>query len=178
MNSSDADARIAERAWRFIEDEARPYVRRGGRLWTKTRGFHGVNPATTLRDILKPLDNRIPATFTTLAAAKPGALVDREHAMPVKRIAIEMIDPMQGDPRCHSDRILVGAAEGPEDILRVYHALAVVVMVSRAEHARLAKAHASSRWDAWEGDWRKRYEMAGLEVLPINHAGDNDLQRP
>lgn len=159
--------RIAQEAWLYIETVARPFVLAGGRLWTKTLGFSGTNPASRLRRMLQPLDQLTPATFTTVAAMEPGAVLEREHVMPLKRIAIEMIDPMQGDPRCRSDRVLIGRAESPEDVLRIYRELAVISVVTKAEHAKLNSAHPSSKWDAWEGDWRQRYARAGIEVIPI-----------
>ena len=162
-----AELRIAHVAFEYIETVARPYIRAGGRLWTKTPGLTGEQPATHLRKLLKPLDDTVPIRFTTTAAMTPGAITDREHALPVKRIAIEMIDPMQGDPRCGSNRVLIGRAESPEDVISIYRALAVVVLVTKAEHARLGKAHRSSAWDALGGDWRRRYAAAGIVVAPF-----------
>jgi hypothetical protein len=166
---SDEKARaIAEKAWRYIEDVARPFVRAGGRLATKTPGFHGVHPTTKLRKMLRRYDATFPPTYTTRAAMMPGAELEREHALPVKRIIIEMIDPQQGDHRCNSNRTLIGAAQSPEDVLRIYRELIVIVVVTKEEHDRLGKAHRSARYDAIDGDWRKRYAAAGIEVFPLN----------
>jgi len=165
---NDEKAReIAEKAWRYIEDVARPYVQSGGRLWTTTPGFHGVRPTSELRKMLRRYDATFPSSYTTAAAMVPGAKLEREHALPVKRIIIEMIDPLQGDPRCNSNRVLVGAAQGPEDVLRIYRELAVIVKVTKDEHDRLAEAHNSARYDALDGDWKKRYAAAKIEVFPI-----------
>ncbi len=124
---------VAKRAWAYITQSARPYVARGGRLYTKTPGFYGEAPATALRAILKPLDDLVVASFTTEMATRPGAVTHREHAMPVKRIAIEMIDPFQGDPRCKSNRILVGRAESAEDVLAIFDKLVVIAIVTDDE---------------------------------------------
>ncbi|WP_170451251.1 hypothetical protein [Ruegeria arenilitoris] len=158
---------LAVQAYQYITDVARPFVARGGRLWTKTPGFEGIAPATTLRDMLAPLDADVPVTLTTEAAALAGVRIDVEHVLPVKRIAIEMIDPLQGDPRCGSNRVLIGRAESPADVLRIYLALAVKCYVTNDEHKRLNRAHRSSKWDAWNGDWRERYKRAGVVVMPV-----------
>jgi hypothetical protein len=158
---------VAEEAWQYIEEVARPFVRAGGKLATKTPSFYGVQPTTELREILKPYDQTFAPVYATKAAMLPDATLRREHALPVKRIIIELIDPMQGDIRCNSNRVLVGAAEGPDDVPRIYRELIVITKVTVEEHTRLDRAHKSARYDAMDGDWCKRYALAGVEVFPL-----------
>ena len=164
---TDDSNQLAHQAFAYIETVARPFVANGGRLWTKTEGIAGEAPASKLRKMLVPLDNTIAVTLTSDAARQPEARVIREHCLPAKRIAIETIDPLQGDPRCHSNCVLVGRAECPDDVLRIYRELAVIAYVTPEEDNHLSTAHKSSRWDAWEGDWKKRYAKANVEVFPI-----------
>jgi hypothetical protein len=162
--------RIAEKAYRFVEDEARPYLRSGGNLHTKGSGGY---PAE-LRKLLAPLDRIAQVTHATVAAwalEKEHRCV--EHVVPMKRIAVEIIDPTKADPRCNTrfDPIAGGPATSPQHLLEIFDRLVLKCWVTDEEHSRLNQAARSMQWDAPNGDGWARYARAGVVAQLISAFG-------
>lgn len=91
--------RIATAAFDLIEQEVRPFIAAGGRLWSK--GSNGY--PRRLRQVLQGLDAANDVTFGTPDAM----LLERrqrvvEHVVPMKRIIVEIVDPAQADPRSNT----------------------------------------------------------------------------
>ncbi|WP_420380875.1 hypothetical protein [Marivita sp.] len=83
-------------AWEIIL-EGRALLAGGGRLHTK--GSHGI-PQRLRSIFLKRIDAAIPVSLTTQAAIEaPSEETAIEHLVPMKRIAIVIIDPAAHDPR-------------------------------------------------------------------------------
>lgn len=135
--------RIAGDAYNFIESEVRPFLAAGGRLWSK--GSQGY--PRQLRQRLNGLDAAHQVTFATQDAMR----LDRservvEHVVPMKRIAIELVDPRQADPRSNTtaEPIAGGPASSSEHLLLIFDQLLVKCWVTAAEHDRLNRAGPSS----------------------------------
>ena len=166
--------RIAGDAYNFIEGEVRPFLVAGGRLWSK--GSQGY--PRQLRQRLHGLDAAHPVTFAT-----PDAMsLDRsqrvvEHVVPMKRIAIEIVDPRQADPRSNTtaEPIAGGPASSPEHLLMIFDQLLVKCWVTAAEHDRLNRTGPSFQWDAPDGDGWARYRQAGVAAHPLTSSGELSL---
>ncbi len=166
--------RIAGDAYDFIESEVRPFLATGGRLWSKgSRGY-----PRRLRQKLHGLDAAHPVTFATQDAMR----LERrqrvvEHVVPIKRIAIEIVDPRQADPRSNTmaEPIAGGPASSPEHLVMVFDQLLVKCWVTADEHDRLNRTGPSSQWDAPDGDGWARYRQAGVVAHPLTAAGELSL---
>lgn len=157
---------IAEAAYRLVENEARPHLARGGNLHTKGSGAY---PAK-LRTLLSPLDRAIPVTYATEAALAID--IKRrcvEHVLPLKRIAVEIIDPSKADPRLNTlfAPLAGGPATSPEHLLEIFDALILKCWVTPEEHTRLNQAGESLQWDAPDGDGWERYRRANVVALRL-----------
>lgn len=81
--------------------QGRAIIDAGGRLYSK--GSKGISRRLRVA-FLDNIDATIPATLTSLAAkTAPAEQVVIEHLIPMKRIAIEIIDPAGHDPRTGGD---------------------------------------------------------------------------
>lgn len=163
MTRSDNERRlvIARTAYEFIESEVRPFLANGGRLWSKgSRGY-----PSRLRQMLNRLDAAHDVTFATEGSMRlPSRQREIEHVTPMKRIIIEIIDPLQADPRSNSSfaPIAGGPATSPEHLLAIFDKLLVKCWVTAEEHERLNRAGESLQWDAPDGDGWARYRLAGV----------------
>lgn len=168
MTGSDDDPRlrIASTAYEFIKGEVRPFLADGGRLWSKgSRGY-----PTRLRQMLNRLDAAHDVTFATEDSMRlPPGQREIEHVTPMKRIIIEIIDPLQADPRSNSSfaAIAGGPATSAEHLLSIFDELLVKCWVTPEEHERLNRAGESLQWDAPDGDGWARYRLAGVVASPL-----------
>lgn len=157
---------IAQSTYRFIEDEIRPFLAQGGNLHTKgSRGY-----PTRLRQMLSRLDADVPITHATAASLRlPVRDRQIEHVVPVKRIAIEIVDPSKADPRSNTsfDAIAGGPATSPEHLLKIVDQLWIKCWVTPEEHSRLNKCMPSAQWDAPNGDGWLRYRLANIVAEPL-----------
>jgi len=154
-------------AWEAIVLPARAHLAAGGNLHTKGSGGWPKR----LRTYLDRVDRLVPFTLASDAAmALPVAERIREHVMPMKRIAIEIIDPSACDPRANTrrDAIAGGPARDAQHMEEIALRLIRKAWVTREEHRRLNLAGASFQWDAPDGDGLERYRRAGVEVREIN----------
>jgi len=164
---TDRRMQIAERAYRFIEDEVRPHLRRGGNLHTKgSNGYPGK-----LRRMLAGLDKTPPTHVSLAAKAADLENCQIEHVIPWKRIIVELVDPAACDDRINTSKqpIAGGPASSPQQLLHIFDQLAKEkCWVTKDEHRRLNTVIPSSQWDAPDGDGWKRYGLAGIEVIPLS----------
>lgn len=162
--------RVAVEAYRFIEDEVRPFLAAGGRLWSK--GSNGY--PSQLRRMLSGLDGAHSVTFATPDAMKHDR-VERvvEHVVPMKRIVIEIVDPSEADPRSNSSSRAIsdGPATSPEHLIRIFDELLVKCWVTKDEHNLLNRTGRSFQWDAPGGDGWARYREAGVTAYPLAEDG-------
>ena len=157
----------AQHIFDFIVNVARPHIEKGGKLHSK--GSAGI--PSKMRQLLKPLDNKVPVSLTTDAAANlPRTERKIEHLVPLKRIAIELIDPSHADPRCNTsfDPIAGGPANSSADVDRIFKKLCKKVYVTKEEHQRLNTVAPSLQWDAPNGDGLARYKLAGIELRALH----------
>ncbi|MGK0721935.1 hypothetical protein [Leucobacter sp. W1478] len=158
---------IAEEAFDLIENEIRPFLADGGRLWTKgSKGY-----PSQVRRLLRGLDvthNVTHATLDALELEESQRIV--EHVIPMKRIIIEIIDPTQADPRSNSTNgpIAGGPAQSPAHLLSIFEALLQKCWVTASEHDRLNRAGRSHQWDAPGGNGWDRYRQAGVVAHRID----------
>jgi hypothetical protein len=163
--------RIARDAYAFIEGEVRPFLAAGGRLWSKgSRGY-----PSRLRQRLQGLDAVHPVLFATQDAMR----LDRsqrivEHVVPMKRIVIEIVDPLQADPRSNrvADPIAGGPAISPEHLILIFDQLLEKCWVTADEHDRLNRTGPSFQWDAPDGDGWSRYRQAGVAAHRLTADGE------
>lgn len=154
---------VATHAYEFIEQEVRPFIAAGGRLWTQ--GSQGY--PTRLRKLLERLDVGRPVTHATVDAMRlPEDRRVVEHVLPMKRIVIEIVDPEQADPRANTSLAAIagGPATSPQHLVAIFDRLLQKCWVTQEEHDRLNQAGSSLQWDAPNGDGWVRYEQA--EVVP------------
>ena len=153
------------KAWDIIL-EGRDILAKGGRLYSQ--GSNGV-PSRLRRYLLSDVDKDVPVTLTTASArcASPSDLVI-EHIVPMKRIAIEIIDPEAHDPRTggNSPQTL-GPARNIDHAREIAATMIEKAYVTREEHSRLNAQSASYQWDAPGGDGHARYRGAGIELKRI-----------
>lgn len=166
----DARQRIAEQAYRFTDDEVRPFLENVGRL--RSTGSQGY--PRRLRQKLRDLDQARYVTFATRDAMglAPSERVV-EHVVPIKRIVIEIVDPRQADPRSNRslEPIGGGPANSPDDVIAVFDRLLIKCWVTSDEHDRLNRAGKSYQWDAPDDDGRARYREAGVVAHPLAAVG-------
>lgn len=150
---------VASAAFALIEEEVRPFLAAGGRLWSK--GSMGY--PSQLRRMLDVLDDAHGVTFATSDAMQ----LERsrrvvEHVLPMKRIVIEIVDPRQADPRSNigTAPIAGGPATSPEHLIAIFDQLLQKCWVTPEEHERLNRAGRSLQWDAPDGDGWARYRIA------------------
>jgi hypothetical protein len=169
LNADDRRRRIASAAYALIENEVRPFLAAGGRLWSKgSRGY-----PTRLRRMLEPLESRTPTFATRDAMLLAPRRRQVEHVLPLKRIIVEIVDPGQADPRANVSPapIAGGPATSPEHLLEIFDRLFSTCWVTPEEHARLNRGSRSSQWDAPEGDGWERYRLAGVTAYPLTVDG-------
>lgn len=168
--SDERRLRIADRAYRYIAEEVRPYLAAGGRLWTKGSAGH----PRRVRQLLHGLDETHPVTYATRDAMElePRQRIV-EHVTPMKRIVIEIVDPAQADPRSNTAfaPIAGGPATSAEQLLSIFDRLLVKCWVTNEEHDRLNRAARSYQWDAPNGDGWARYRKAGVMAYPLTPGG-------
>ncbi len=156
----------ATRVYQFIEEEVRPFLAAGGTLHTKgSRGY-----PTKLRTMLLWLDATVPITHATTAALLlPLQQRQVEHVFPVKRVAVEMVDPSKADPRSNTSfaPIANGPANSPEHLLDIFDRLWIKCWITPDEHGRLNTCVPSAQWDAPNGDGWARYRLAGVVAMPL-----------
>jgi hypothetical protein len=166
--------RIAGVAYNFIESEVRPFLAAGGRLWSKGSQAY----PRQLRQRLHGLDAAHQVKFATEDAMRLNR-EERvvEHVVPMKRIAIEIVDQRQADPRSNTraEPIAGGPASSPEHLLRIFDQLLVKCWVTAAEHDRLNRTGPSFQWDAPDGDGWARYRQAGVVAHPLTASGELSL---
>lgn len=166
--------RIAGEAYDFIEGEVRPFLASCGRLWSKGSRGH----PRQLRQRLQGLDAAHPVTFATrdaMSLERSQRVV--EHVIPTKRIAIEIVDPRQADPRSNAmaEPIVGGPASSPEHLVMIFDQLLVKCWVTAEEHDRLNRTSSSFQWDTPDGDGLARYRQAGVVAHPLTAFGELSL---
>lgn len=152
-------------AWEIIL-EGRALLAAGGRLYTK--GSQGI-PQRLRSVFLQRIDATIPVTLATQAGREASDHeIAIEHLVPMKRIAIEIIDPSAHDPRTGGANVeLLGPAVDIEHAEEIARKLIVKARVTKEEHARLNTAYPSFQWDAPAADGRARYRAAGIDLFEI-----------
>jgi hypothetical protein len=153
---------LSEEPWSVIL-EGRQILTSGGTLFSK--GSNKV-PSRLRKCFLDRIDKSIPITFESRAAREPGAKTHIEHMVPMKRVAIEIIDPSGHDPRT-----VDGGAEGLGPARNLEHAeeiarkLIVKAFVTEDEHKQLNRSGRSQQWDTAKGDPMKRYRDCGITLV-------------
>lgn len=152
-------------AWGLIL-KGRAILASGGSLHSK--GSQAI-PSRLRQVFLQPIDATIPIKLTTKAAkeADPEDVVV-EHLVPMKRVAIEIIDPTAHDPRTGGKNAdVVGPAIDIKHAEEIARKLITKALVTKEEHAKLNLAHPSFQWDAPAGDGLARYQAAGIELFAL-----------
>ena len=153
---------MTKKAWQIIL-EGRARIAEGFHMHTKGSG--GV-PRRLRSELLDKIEKRVkPKYISEGAVADPAANREREHVIPMKRIAIEIIDPEAHDPRSGGGPAkLLGPARDLEHAIEIAREMLVVALVTKDEHRRINKHGGSMQWDAPGGDGLDRYSKAGVAL--------------
>lgn len=128
MSVDERRLRIARQVYAVIDEEARPFLAAGGRLWSKgSRGY-----PSRLRRMLQPLETDVISFATREAMLLDPAEREVEHVLPVKRVVVEIVDPRQADPRSNrvAEPFAGGPATSPEHLLAIVDRLLVKCWVT------------------------------------------------
>ena len=156
---------MEEEAWSIVL-EGRRIIRSGGRLHSK--GSAQV-PSRLRKSLLNRIDREIPVIFKSEAAMLPGSKTHIEHVTPMKRIAIEIIDPSAHDPRTVGGGPAgLGPARDLLHAVEIARTMIVKALVTQEEHALINRSGVSLQWDAPAKDILARYHTAGVCLVPVD----------